>query len=109
MKKFYLLQLIVICFFLSAQAQATFFKTVSTTSETNRTLKPGVEFNGNHYFSAPTSNFLTRTTLWRTDGTVSGTFDFIDDEANVFDAQAMFVFNNELYYFINELGCKKNF
>lgn len=100
-----------ICFnmlcFAFANAQATFFKTVSTTSETNRTVGQGVEFNGNYYFTAPTSTFLMRTTLWKTDGTPSGTVDFIDDEANVFDAQAMFVFNNELYYFLNELGVKK--
>ncbi|WP_299098510.1 T9SS type A sorting domain-containing protein [uncultured Winogradskyella sp.] len=107
MKHLYILIFSNVLFIISINAQASFFKTVSTTSETNRTVSPGIEFNGYHYFTAATSTYLMRTTLWKTNGTATETIDFIDNEDDIYSAQAMFVFNNELYYLINELGISK--
>lgn len=86
-------------------SQATHFKTISTASTTNQTISPGVTFNGNHYFRAGKSNFPSFSTMWRTDGTAAGTIDFINSD-DVYDATPIFVFNNELYYFLNKLNVR---
>jgi len=105
MKKLYLFLICSFIIILNSFSQATHLKTISTSNETNQTIRPGLTFNGNHYFSASKSNFLTFSTMWKTDGTESGTIDFIDSD-DVFDASPIFVFNNDLYYLANELNVR---
>jgi ELWxxDGT repeat protein len=106
MRHLYLNLFISLLYVLSLKAQATFFKEISTSNETNQIISPGVEFNGFYYFNAGASTILSRSTMWKTNGTSNGTTDFIDSE-DISSVDAIFVFNNELYYNINEIGVKK--
>ena len=108
MKHLYFILIFNFTSVLTTHAQATFFKTISTSSQTNQSISAGIEFNGHHYFSASKSTSLSFSTMWKTNGTSSGTIDFINSD-NVYDAAPIFVFNSELYYLINDQNVKKIF
>lgn len=102
MKKLYTLLLGFLFHFSSAQI--SFFKELNTTEEGSYPAN-FTEINGTTFF---TVKDVETYRLWKTDGTENGTIQISSQALSVSpsydDALNLYAFNNELYYFVQEMG-----